>query len=263
MSRRAPPAGVLAAILVISAVSTPAARAQDFAVPARLPSDGDLLERALPPAPGGLTFAALDVGRGAGLETRALGLTAGFHALRAAAGVARTGDTELGWSTAALALGFAGPEGGAALRAAVRRDDAALPGEIAAGAEIGGGGWIVLGAARAWVSAPQAWLGGALPPLARGVTAGVDWRGPGGFAGLAREAPRRGFAEGALYTARIGLALGGLALWTELRQDPMRGGVGVAADAGPLRCVAQVDAHPVLAPVTRLAVGLRRGERSP
>lgn len=235
------------------------ARAQDFAVPGALPSDGDLLERGLPAARSGLAVIALDVARPAGLGTRALALTAGFHGVRVAAGLARTGDAELGWSTAAFAFGFSGPDGGAALRGSLRRDDAAAPGEVVLGGEVGGGGWIALGGARAWIAAPQAWLGGALPPLARGVTAGVDWRGAGGFAGVAREAPRRGFAEGALYSARVGLALGGLALWSEVREDPLRGGVGVSADLGPVRCVAQVDAHPVLATTTRLALTLRTG----
>ena len=239
------------------------AHGQDFAAPGSLPSDGDLLERGIPSARAGLALTALDVNRSAGLATRAVAVAAGFQAVRAAAGIARTGDAELGWSTAAFALGFAGAEGGAALRGALRRDDAAAPGEVALGEEIGGGAWIALGAARAWLAAPQAWLGGALPPLARGVTAGLDWRGPGGFAGVAREAPRRGFAEGALWSMRAGLSLGGLALWTEVREDPLRGGVGVSADLGPLRCAAQVDAHPVLDPTTRLALTLRSGAHTP
>lgn len=253
-----------AALVVLGlALGAVAVHAQDFAAPGALPADGDLLERGLPAARGGVALTALDVSRPAGLATRALAFTADIHAVRAAAGLARTGDAELGWSTAAFALGFAGAEGGAALRGALRRDDAAAPGEVALGGEIGGGGWIALGSARAWIAAPQAWLGGALPPLARGVTAGLDWRGPGGFVGLAREAPRRGFAEGALYSARAGLSLGGLALWGEVRQDPWRGGIGVSADLGPLRCVAQVDAHPVLDTMTRLAVTLRSGAHAP
>ena len=256
------------ALVVVLGAWCGVAHAQDFAVPGALPSDGDLLERGLPgpaadaasPPRSGLALTALDVARPAGLATRALQLAGGLHTVRFAAGLARTGDAELGWSTAALALGFAVPNAGAALRGALRRDDAASPGEVALGGEIGGGGWIALGAARAWIAAPQAWLGGALPPLARGVTAGVDWRGAGGFVGVTREAPRRGFAEGALYSARVGLALGGLSLWTEVREDPLRGGVGVSADLGPFRCVAQVDAHPVLETTTRLAVTLRAGE---
>lgn len=250
----------LALVLALS-LAAGVARAQDFAIPGALPSDGDLLERGLPGASGGPALTALDVNRPAGLATRALALAAGFHTVRAAAGLARTGDAELGWSTAAFALGFAGAGGGAAFRGALRRDDAAPAGETSLGAEVGGGGWIALGDARAWIAAPQAWLGGALPPLARGVTAGFDWRAAGGFAGLAREAPRRGFAEGALYTMRAGLSLGGLAFWTEVREDPLRGGVGVSADLGPFRCVAQVDAHPVLDTTTRLALTLRPGAR--
>jgi len=254
-------APVLACALALLAGAARGVRAQDFALPAPLPADGDLLERALPAADRGAALAALDVVRTAGLSTRALVLDAGFAGVRAAAGIARTGDDALGWSSGALALGFASAGGGAALRGLVRRDDGAAPGEPALGGEIGGGGWIAVGGTRVWASAPQAWLGGALPPLARGVTGGVDWSGEGGFASLAREAPRRGFAESAAWSARLGLSFGGLALWTELREDPWRGGVGVSADAGPLRCVVQVDAHPVLEPVTRIAITARSTRR--
>jgi len=251
-------AGFVAALFLTGARL---ARGQDFATPAPLPASGDLLERALPAAERDVALTALDVVRAAGLSTRSLAAGGGLGVVRGALGVARTGDAALGWSTGAGALGFATPSGGAALRGLVRSDDGASPGETTLGIEIGGGGWIALGAARVWASAPQAWLAGELPPLARGVTTGVDWIGRTGFAALAREAPRRGFAESAAYTARLGLAFGSLGLWTEVREDPWRGGVGVAADAGPFRCAVQVDAHPVLDPVTRIAITVRSPRR--
>ena len=61
----------------------------------------------------------------------------------------------------------------------------------------------------------------------------------------------------------IGLSLGGLSFWTECREHPWRGGVGIAAAAGPLGLAAQVDTHPVLDPTARVAITLRSRGRAP
>lgn len=237
--------------------------AQEFALPTGAPAfGGDLLERGLP-AEGGFSVHALHVGRPHGLTTRALVGAAGLGVVRGAIGVARTGDPELGWSTGAVALGFAGENGGTAMRAAVRRDDAAPAGEESLGYEIGGGAWVSAAGMRAWVSAPQGWLGAMAPPLARGLAAGIDFDAGDGVVGLSREAPRRGFAETAAWSGRVGLVLGGFSMWTEFRDHPWRGGVGLSAGVGPLRCAAQVDSHPVLETTTRVALGLRFLGRRP
>lgn len=248
-----------ALLTLLTLLAPRAAHAQEFAIPAAAPAlGGDLLERGLP-ASGGLSFTALHVRRPLGLTTRSLVGEAGLGVVRAALGVARTGDADLGWSTGAAALGFAGEDGGVALRAAVRRDDAAPAGEDARGFEIGGGAWVSAAGMRGWVSAPQAWLGAVAPPLARGLTAGIDFDAGDGVVGLAREAPRRGFSESAAWSGRVGLVLGGFSMWTEFRDHPWRGGVGLAAGMGPFHCAAQVDSHPVLETTTRVALALRSG----
>jgi hypothetical protein len=251
-------------LLAAMALITPGVlQAQEFALPTGAPAfAGDLLERGLP-GEGGFSVHALHVGRPHGLTTRVLAGAAGLGVVRAALGVARTGDPELGWSTGAAALGFAGESGGTALRAAVRRDDAAPAGEESLGYEIGGGAWVSAAGMRAWVSAPQGWLGAMAPPLARGLAAGIDFDAGDGVVGLAREAPRRGFAESAAWSGRVGLVLGGFSMWTEFRDHPWRGGVGLSAGVGPLRCAAQVDSHPVLETTARVALGLRSGGRRP
>ncbi|MEO5618030.1 MAG: hypothetical protein ABIS67_09680 [Candidatus Eisenbacteria bacterium] len=245
------------ALPVAIAFLAPAAHAQEFTVPTAAPAfAGDMLERGLP-AHGGLSFTALHVRRPLGLTTRSLVGHAGPGVVRAALGFARTGDADLGWSTAAAALGLTGQDGGLALRAAVRRDDAAPPGEVALGYELGGGAWVSACGMRGWVSAPQAWLSGAAPPLARGLAAGLDFDAGDGVLGIAREAPRRGFSESAAWSGRVGLVIGGFSMWTEFRDHPWRGGVGMAAGAGPFHCAAQVDSHPVLETTTRIALALR------
>jgi len=250
---------LLLGLALLAALAARPAWPQEFALPSPAPSlDGDLLERGLPGERGGVHLLALHVRRPLGFTTRALAAEAGLGVVRGAFGLARSGDSALGWSTAAAAVGFAAGGGGAALRGAIRRDDAAPFGEDRHGLEAGGGAWVSGAGWRAWVSAPQAWLGVLAPPLRRGLTLGVDGEAGDGFAGLAREAPRRGFAESASWSARAGVALGGVAVWGEFRDHPWRGGVGVSAAAGPVRCLAQVDSHPVLEPTARLVLRIGR-----
>src|SRR5262249_53573992 len=84
--------------------------AQDFAPPAPAgPAPGAmaLLERALP-LPGTTWSAESAVTRWLGLaslETRACAVGGGTGPMRAALGLSQTGDPELGWTTAALAVG--------------------------------------------------------------------------------------------------------------------------------------------------------------
>ena len=193
----------LALLASLALGSPPTARAQEFAIPVAAPAfAGDLLERGLP-AGSGVSLTALHTRRPLGLTTRTLTGEGGLASVRAALGIARTGDADLGWSTGAMALGVAGEEGGVAVRAALRRDDAAPVGEEALGYEVGAGAWVSAAGLRGWASAPQAWLGGMAPPLARGLAAGLDFDAGDGVVGIAREAPRRGFSESAAWSARV------------------------------------------------------------
>jgi hypothetical protein len=47
-------------------------------------------------------------------------------------------------------------------------------------------------------------------------------------------------------------------LWIEGRDQPPRGGVGVAIHAGTVALAAQVESHPVLGPTSRVALTLGR-----
>ena len=152
-------------------------------------------------APGD-TVVALDLSgiRWFGLEsfaTRAVALAAGWRTLRVAAGVSRTGDPELGWTSAGLALGAAGDGAGVALRAVARRDldplpDAAGPAR-GLGVEAGGGAWArVASTLVLWVSSPQLWKHALAPPLARSLEIGVALESEAGAVWVARRAPPRG-----------------------------------------------------------------------
>lgn len=257
--------------LSLSLSMAPPADAQEFAIPSSAVARGagDLLERALPPAHAGVTFDALHTRLPLGLTGRALLASAGAGALRFGLGAARTGEAELGWSTAAAACGLAGPRGGAALRVLARRDDPAgeprdgLEGAPRDGFEAGAGAWVGERGWRAWMSVPQARTQGLAPPLARGLTLGGEFEAQGLTLSLEREAPRAGFAEDADWSGRVALAVGGLALWGEARERPWRGGIGVAACAGALRIAAEVDGHPVLEPTVRLSAGAAFGRGAP
>ncbi|HEY2954420.1 MAG TPA: hypothetical protein VGK89_04115 [Candidatus Eisenbacteria bacterium] len=250
--------------LALGAAPTPA---QDFAAPeapGAAPSPAAFLERALPAQHPSLAAEALvshwyDV---PGLTTRALALSAGWRTLRAAAGISRTGDPELGWSAAALALGVAGEGGGGALRAVVRRD--AAPGALAvelgpgAGLEVGGGAWVDAGfGITLSASAPQVLVRGVGPPLARGLEIGALWVMDDLALRLARVSPRGG-GGGAWHDATLALAAGPLTVWLGARDQPARGSLGLAARARALAVAGVVESHPLLGETVRLSIGLAR-----
>ena len=223
-----------------------------------------LLERALPLPDDALSLESSTtrwLGMEA-LETRAVALGLGPGSLRVAAGLSQTGDPELGWTALALAVGAAGAEGGAGVRVAGRRDRAAgavLDGRLAldSGYEAGAGVWLAAAPGLAlWAVAAQLWTGGEAPPLARPLELGGRWsaRGLSAWAGLV--APQRG-DDGERF-AGLAVGAGGLTLWGEARDGPLRGSVGVRGAVGPLVAEARADAHPVLAETTRLALAWRR-----
>jgi hypothetical protein len=251
----------LATTLVLAAGVRPA-RAQEFAAPAASPdlAGGAGIEHGLV-APGpALSLAALHVRRPLGLTTRSLIAGSGVRALRIEAGIARTGDAGPGWSTAGAAIGIATPHAGAALRGVARRDDVS-PGEAGGGFEAGAGGWLGGPHGRIWASAPQMWRQGVAPPLARGLTLGVDAERSGVRVAIEREAPRTGYAEDAGYRARLALDTDLVTAWAEVCDRPLRGGLGVAARVRAIEIAAQVDSHPVLEPTTRISVGAAFGGR--
>jgi hypothetical protein len=246
------------------------ARAQDFQAPAP-PSAGAVvagpagfLERGLPglsasPAVEALESRWYEV---PGLATRALALAAGWRSVRAAAGLSRTGEPELGWAAAAAALGVAGQGAGGALRCAVRRDadphalDASLgPGT---GLEAGGGAWVEAGAGIVLsASAPQIFTRGAAPPLARGFEIGAEWRMDDLALRLARVSTPGG-GGAARHEASFGLRAGPFAAWLEARDQPARGALGLAARAGVLGVAGVVESHPLLGETVRLSLTLGR-----
>ena len=258
-----------------------AAPAQDFASPAppASSSPATFLERGLPERSAGLAAEAL-VTRWyevPDLATRALALAAGWRSVRAAAGISRTGDPELGWTTGALGLGVAGRGAGGALRAAARRDgapgalDAALgPG---AGLEAGGGAWVDAGAGITLsASAPQIFTRGVSPPLERGLEIGASWVMDDLSLRLTRVSARGG-AGAAQHEAGLALSAGPATVWLEARDLPARGALGLSARVGALTVAGAVESHPVLGETVRLSLvlapphgdprGLARLGRSP
>jgi hypothetical protein len=264
------PALQAAAALATAAVvllSAPAA-AQDFEAPAPPASaavaagPADFLERALPvprasPAVEALESRWYEV---PGLTTRAVALAAGWRSVRAAAGISRTGEPELGWAAAAAALGVAGQGAGAALRCAARRDadphalDVALgPGT---GLEAGGGAWAEAGAGVVlFASAPQIFTRGAAPPLARGLEIGAAWSMDDLTLRVARVSDRGG-AGAARHEAAFALRAGPFTAWLEARDQPARGALGLAARAGVLAVAGMVESHPLLGETVRLKLAL-------
>lgn len=260
---------MIAASLVLALNAAPAP-AQDFASPAppaRAASPAAFLERALPtpgtsPAVEALESRWYEV---PGLITRAAALAAGWRSIRAAAGISRTGDRELGWSTGALALGVAGKGAGGALRAAARRDcdpgalEAALgPG---AGLEVGGGAWVEAGMGITLsASAPQLFTRGVSPPLERGLEIGAAWVFDDLSLRLARLSARGG-AGSAQHEAGFALSAGPLTVWLEARDQPARGALGLAARAGVVSVAGVVESHPLLGETLRLSLAFARPRR--
>lgn len=260
-ARRPPLAAALAAALALAAP----ALAQDFASPwAPLePAAANLLEHGLPSAE---PRAALELIAGrwlgiAGLETRALALGGGWRSARVAIGLSQTGDPELGWSAAAIGAGFGRETAGAALRFAGRRDRAAeLGGWRSGGSEAGAGCWLrAAPALRLWASAPQLWVDGAAPPLARGFVIGAEATGTEFTAWVSRETVRLGGGDALHASHAAGLAwmAGGLRFALEARDQPLRGALTLAAGAGWVGVAIRMESHPVAGETTHLAIRLR------
>lgn len=264
---RAVLAGVTLAAAWI-ALTTPSARAQDFAPvvpPALSQGAAPLLELGLPPRSTRAEWAS-GIARPFGLVELDAGWAAaggGYRALRAALGVARNGEPSIGWDALGVGVGLARIDAGVAVRGVARRDRASesltIPGEpsgFATGAEIGAGGWIGIGEnAHAWVALPQIATRGAAPPLRRALEAGIAWRSGPMCMWLAREAAPRSRSSDA---HRAGLALGvpRAWVWAELRDAPLRASVGAAARAGGFAVAAVADLHPVLPPTARMSLSV-------
>lgn len=275
MSTRAAPALLVALAILLLPARTPA---QDFASPAppaATSTPAVFLERGLPDRRASLAAEAL-VTRWyevPDLATRAVALAAGWRSVRAAAGFSRTGDPELGWTTAAVALGVAGRGAGGALRAAARRDGA--PGALeaalgpGAGLEAGGGAWVEAGAGITLsASAPQIFTRGVSPPLERGLEIGASWVMDDLSLRLTRVSARGG-AGAAQHEAGLALSAGPLTVWLEARDLPARGALGLSARVGVLTVAGAVESHPVLGETVRLSLllsppsGDRRGFAEP
>lgn len=247
------------------------AAAQDFASPAppAAVTPAVFLERGLPersasPAVEALVTRWYEV---PDLATRAVALAAGWRSVRAAAGISRTGEPELGWTTGALALGVAGRGAGGALRAAARRDGA--PGALeaalgpGAGLEAGGGVWVEAGAGITLsASAPQIFTRGISPPLERGLEIGASWVMDDLSLRLTRVSARGG-AGAAQHEAGLALSAGPLTVWLEARDLPARGALGLAARVGALTVAGAVESHPVLGETVRLSLVLARPHAGP
>ena len=259
-------AAVIAALLVV----TTTVRAQDFDAPGPLwppRSAAALLERGLPDASGSATLeGAIVRWHGlAPLTTRAVAGGSGWRTIRGGLGLSQTGEWDVGWTALGAALGAAERRGGAALRATARRDrtsrfafDAV---GAAVGAEVGGGAWLAATErVHLWASAPQIWKRGAAPPLARALEIGgaLDlggitlWLARSGVAGATRGA--RGERA-----AGVSTRAGPLEAWLGARDQPLRGGLGIAARARIVRVAAQVESHPVLGETARLSLALGGG----
>ncbi len=257
---------VALAISIGISVGAPSVRAQEFAPvvpPALASSAAALLDLGLPPRDARAEWAS-GVARPFGLSELDAGWVAGgggFRSLRVALGVARSGETWLGWETLGAGAGLARDDAGVAVRGVARRDRApealGIPDEpavLASGAEIGAGGWIRIAPnASAWVAHPQIATRGAAPPLRRSLEAGLAWRSGPACAWLVREAASRSRSSDA---HRAGLALGvpRAWVWAEWRDAPLRASLGAAARAGAIAVAASADMHPVLPPSARMSL---------
>lgn len=251
-------AGVAALLLVAGP-----AGGQDFA-PVRLPGPDPggfaMLEHGLP-APGGAALESALTRWFAlpSLTTRACALALPVVAARIAAGLSQTGEPDVGWTTAALAVGAASPRGGGAVRGAWRRDrdpaapDAGLgPGR---GAEVGAGMWLAPHPqVRAWASAPHLHTAGVEPPLARPLTCGAAVTAGELVLWATLRAPRA-HAESGERRIGVAMAVGTGTLWLEGREGPWRAAGGLEVRAGGWRIAGAVEAHPVLGETTRIGIG--------
>jgi len=264
--RRMVSTSVRRVVLLALALARPAS-AQDFDLPAPawpMSPVAAWFERALPPA---VAAAVAEAGviRWHGLDalaTRAIAAGAGWRALRVGLGLSQTGEPDVGWTALASVAGAVVPRGGASLRAVSRRDRTSPFGFDARGAavgvEVGGGAWIETAErVHVWASAVQMWTHGAAPPLARPLEIGgaadlggvTFWLSRSGVTGAARG----GRAAG------LGTTAGPLDVWLSAHDQPLRGGLGVAARVRGLRVAAQIDSHPVLGETARLSLGAGGG----
>ncbi len=247
-----------------------AAGAQDFdsaALPGPADSPCAFIERGLPPLPATGVEASFTRWWGLpGLETRAIAGMASLRSLRVAAGWSQTGEPDIGWNAAGLALGVTRAGGGAGLRLVARRDRLVEPGteaamrlEARAGLEAGGGAWLEPArGVRVWAFVPQAWAGGTAPPLDRpleiGVSCSVDRAGErdGLLLWLTRGSPSGD--SPADHVAGAALRSGPITTWGHVRDRPLRGGIGLAARARWLTVGAAVESHPDLGETVRLSL---------
>lgn len=252
-----------ALLLVLVTLLAPAALAQDFA-PAGPPASHDalsLLEDALPGEPAAAAATTLTRWWGIpSLVTRAAAVQVPAASAMLAVGGAQSGDEAIGWSTLGCAAGAATDTWGGALRAALRRDrtlDASATGAWGAGRgfEAGGGAWLrPTRSTEVWASAPQLWVRGVPPPLARSLRFGARARADDLTAWVGLAGPRRG-AEAGERTAGAALEVGSASLWLELRDTPWRAAGGVTAHMGSLTAACLVETHPVLDETVRLSLG--------
>jgi len=270
--RTAPSRHLAAIVCALALLLRPVpARGQDFASPtppALIGTPAIVLERGLPAEQPALAAEAVATSWYGmpDLATRALALGAGWRSIRGAAGISRTGGDELGWTTAALALGVAARGAGAALRVAARRDcvpaarDEALgPG---AGLEAGGGAWVEAGAGITLsTSAPQIFTRGVAPPLERGLEIGASWVMDDLSIRLTRVSARGG-AGAAQHEAGLALSAGPVTVWLEARDLPARGTLGLSARARALTVAGAVESHPVLGQTVRLSLAISGSQRT-
>ena len=254
------------ALAALAAARASPCRAQDFpspAPPSRICAPLAFLETGLPSAAPGFGVEAA-AARWFGLPelvTRSAGLAASWRGARAALGISQTGDPELGWTALGLGLGGAGGSSGGALRAVLRRDryprPAGNPLGPGLGLEAGAAAWVAAGGeVTAWASAPQVWLRGAAPPLARGLELGLLYRARGLGVWLSRRAPPRDQEADPDHEAGFALELGPCAAWARARDRPLRGGAGLAARAGRIGAAVEIQSHPVLGESVMLSLAV-------
>jgi len=255
-----------ATALALAALLPAAAAAQDFASPGpplRSAMPFAALERGTPPAEPGLALASAGVRWYgiAGLDTRAAAVAAGWRSARMAVGLSQTGDGAVGWTAAGVAAGIANPAAGAGLRAVARRDRTTPfdrpPAADDLGVEVGGAAWLEAGTGLdVWCSAPQLWMKGAAPPLARGLELGISASGPGWAAWLARESARGAAGRDGIHNAGLALTLDPLTAWVSARDAPTRGAFGLSAHASRIEVAVEIEGHPILGETVRLSLGV-------
>jgi hypothetical protein len=264
--RRIVPICAVGMALLTLALAPPVS-AQDFDLPAPawpLAAVAGWFERALPPADA-TVVAEAGVTRWHGLDalvTRAVAAGVGWRTVRAGLGLSQTGEADVGWTALAAVAGAAFPRGGASVRAVSRRDRTSPFGFDAQGAavgvEVGGGAWVEAAEGiHVWASAVQVWTHGAAPPLARPLEIG----GAADLGGVTLWLSRSGVTGAARGGRAAGLTttVGPLDAWLLARDQPLRGGLGLAARVRGLRVAAQIESHPVLRETARLAVGAGGG----